>query len=99
MSEELKTEPTERQSDRQTEQSSLIAVMGRMQILIGVIVGTIAIAAAIGSWYVLPFRVALLEKDYQSIKLKTDDQKELLIRIEERVKQVSEQVSRLERKP
>lgn len=61
--------------------------------IVSIAVGLVSIAGAVGAWAVLPYRVERLEDDQKAIKLEYKDvsdeqraQREILIRIEERIK-------------
>lgn len=64
-----------------------------VQVAIGIIAGAAGIAGAFKAWAVLPYRIERLEDDQRSIKQEYRDvsaeqraQREILIRIEERIK-------------
>lgn len=73
---------------------------------LGVIIGTIAgIFALAGAWFVLPFRVEAVEKQaieftarverrFEATEAEQRQQREILIRIDENVKQLKEQRAR-----
>lgn len=75
--------------------------LNRLEVGLGCCVALIAIASAIGTWYVLPYRVSQLESKSVGIQIQIDSmqkdsqvQKELLIRIDERLKQVQQTLDR-----
>ena len=63
------------------------------QVVIGIVAGVAGIAGAVKAWAILPYRMERLEDDQKAIKQEYHDvsaeqraQREILIRIEERIK-------------
>lgn len=76
----------------ETDNHKRLVRLNEIEVLLGIIVAVIAIAACFGSWYVLPYRVGELEKAVNSIKSDitnvqkdSNQNRELLIRIDERL--------------
>ena len=56
---------------------------------VGGIIGILAgIAGLLGAWFVLPYRVTATETEIVSLKTRMEMQHEILIRIDENVKQL-----------
>jgi len=69
--------------------------LNRIELILGVFVAIIAICGAVGSWFVLPYRVGQLEKSFgemreeiSTVRYNGDQNRELLIRMDERLKSV-----------
>jgi len=59
--------------------------LSRLAVLLGVV---IALIAVVGSWFVLPHRLTEVEKKIQAVEIDQRQQREILIRIDENVKQL-----------
>lgn len=69
--------------------------LNRIEVVLGVIVALMSLVGAIGSWMVLPYRMTQAEgsmkelrQEVANLKIDTNTNRELLIRIDERLRQV-----------
>lgn len=75
--------------------------LNKLEVGLGCVVAIIAIAGAVGTWYILPYRVTELEKNQAVLKVQIDamqkesqNQRELLIRIDERLQLMQKTLER-----
>lgn len=59
--------------------------LGRLGVILGV---AAAIAALFGAWFVLPYRVGQAEEKIKAVETEQRQQREILIRIDENVKEL-----------
>lgn len=77
------------------EQSRRLVNLNQLEVFLGVIVAVITIATAVGTYYILPYRVSELEKalaqtqgEMRVLREASIIDRELLVRIDERLRQV-----------
>lgn len=61
--------------------------LNRVGVVLGVLMGLVALA---GAWLVLPYRMDLAERKIEAVEHEQRQQREILIRIDENVKQMKE---------
>jgi hypothetical protein len=69
-------------------ESEINVNLHRLGVVVALVSGFIAVA---GAWFLLPYRVDAVEKRTTVLETKIDAQQQLLIRIDENVKQLKEQ--------
>lgn len=77
------------------EQSKRLVNLNQLEVFLGTLVALVTIANSIGSWYVLPYRLSEAEKsiarvqgELESVKISNLTDRELLVRMDERLRTV-----------
>lgn len=71
--------------------------LNKIEVFLGVVVACIAVLSALGAWYILPYRLdraeeglAELRAELQTVKRNSEETRELLVRIDERLKLIQQ---------